>query len=111
MTFIAPSQMDIFEAMQRHEAGVDQVLEHAPVEYRDRLWAAVQTLAARRVPFCSDDARAIAGDPPADCHPNVAGAIFNRAAAAGLIRTLGFTKSARVIGNGNWVRQWIGCSS
>ncbi len=99
-------QMALDEALRLRDEGTAQVIEHADPDYRDRLIAAIETLAARDVIFTSDEVREIAGDPPADTSPNIAGAIFKQAAAAGLIKTVGFGCSRRVKGHSNLVRLW-----
>ena len=104
----AVRQMDLLEALARREAGQDLAIEWANVEYRERLTAAIKVLAARGEAFCSDDIRLAAGDPPAGCSPNLVGALVNHALRSGLIHTVGFTRSKRVIGHANLVGQYVG---
>jgi len=104
----AVEQLDIFEAARQRDVAFDQVVEHSDDTYRNKLWATIQALAAGGETFCADDARLMAGDPPAACSTNLVGALFNHAAKAGLIRTVGFTRSARVVGHSNTVRMWRG---
>ena len=95
-------------AKVRYGPGASQVIENSDDSYRNKLWATIEALAAGGETFCADDARLMAGDPPAACSPNLVGALFNHAAKAGLIRTVGFTRSARVKGHGNVLRWWRG---
>ncbi len=101
-------QMDLLEAIRQRDKGIIQVLENSDDTYRNKLWATIEALAAGGETFCADDARLMAGDPPAAYSPNLVGALFNHAAKAGLIRTVGFTRSARVKGHQNLVRLWRG---
>lgn len=110
----AAPQLDLLEygaqeALRQRELGMGQVLYATDTEYRDRLLGAIEILAIHGDCFTADDARAIAGDPPADVHPNLAGAVFNAAAKAGIIRFVGeYALSARVVGHGNLLRVWRG---
>jgi len=100
------------EALRQRDLGIDRVLYASDTEYRDRLLGAIEILAIHGDPFTADDARAIAGDPPADVHPNLAGAVFNAAAKAGIIRFVGeYALSTRVIGHRNLIRVWKGVQS
>lgn len=101
-------QLTLDDAVQLRDAGIAQVIENADAAYKAKYEQAIIDLAARRRVFTADDCRAIAGDPPASTHPNVSGALFQRAAKAGLIRTVGFVKSPRAVGHDNWLRSWIG---
>lgn len=104
-------QPDLFEATRRRDSAMSWAERHANPAYRARLIDAIEQLAATGQPFCADQVRAVAGDPPADCSPNVAGAVINHAAKAGLIRFVGYTRSARVVGHGNLVRLWAGVAA
>jgi len=104
----ALQQMDIFEAIRQRDEGIAQVIEASDPDYRDKLITAIEDLAGRNTVFTGDDVRELAGDPPVGTHPNIAGAIFKQAAAAGLIKTVGFGCSRRVKGHGNLVRLWRG---
>lgn len=104
----AAEQLDIFEAYRRREAGQDLAIEAAADDYREKLTAAIRVLAARGESFCSDDIRQIAGDPPVGQSPNLVGALVNHALRSGLIHTVGYTRSTRVIGNGNLVGRYVG---
>lgn len=104
----AVEQLDIFEAMRRREAGQDLAIEHSNTTYREKLTAAIKVLAARGAQFCSDDIRALAGDPPEGFSPNLVGALVNHALRSGLIHTVRFTRSARVEGHGNLVGLYEG---
>lgn len=105
-------QPSLFEATKRRNAAMRWAERNpANTAYRAKLIGAIEQLAGSGGPFTSDDVRRVAGDPPVDCSPNVAGAVINHAARAGLIRMVGWTKSARVIGHGNDVRLWQGCAA
>jgi hypothetical protein len=101
-------QLDIFTAMQRREAGQGLVIEHSDTLYRERLTAAIKALAAGDDSFCSDDVRRLAGDPPDGDSPNLVGALINHALRSGLIHTIGWTRSARVVGHANLVGLYVG---
>jgi hypothetical protein len=105
---MSAAQMDLFEAMQRRSAGQDLVIAHSDTEYRERLTDAIRVLAAGGGTWCSDDVRAMAGDPPPGTSPNLVGALINHALRSGLIHTVGWTRSARVIGHGNLVGRYVG---
>lgn len=105
----AVQQLDIFEALRARDAGIAQAYRNADEGYSNRLFRAIEVLAASGANFTSDDARALAGDPPSTTSPNVAGAIFNAAAKAGLIEAVGFARSVRVVGHNNRVLLWKGC--
>lgn len=102
------AQLDIFEAIARREAGQDLAIASADTDYRERLTAAIKVLAARGESFCSDDIRSLAGDPPDGESPNLVGALVNHALRAGLIHTIRWTRSARVVGHGNLVGLYVG---
>ena len=101
-------QPDLFEATRRRDSAMSWVERNANQAYRARLIEAIEVLAASGYSFCSDQVRVLAGDPPADCSPNIAGAVINHAAKAGLIEFVGYTRSTRVIGHRNLVRLWTG---
>jgi len=101
-------QLTLDDAMRARDEGIAQVLENSDGDYRNRYLEAIQLLAARKRVFTADDCRALAGNPPASTHPNLSGALFQQAARAGLIRTVGFVKSPRTVGHANWLRSWIG---
>ncbi|HEV2036926.1 MAG TPA: hypothetical protein VGU71_22470 [Candidatus Dormibacteraeota bacterium] len=105
---VAVRQLDIFEAMRRREAGQDLVVEHADSLYRERLIASIKVLAASGATFCSDDIRQMVGDPPPRSSPNLVGALINHSLRSGLIHTIGWTRSARVVGHGNLVGRYVG---
>jgi hypothetical protein len=100
--------MDLFRAMREREAGIARVLAADRGEYADAQLSAIHALVRRGENFTSDDVRELAGDPPEGVHYNVAGAVMNRAAKAGLIVMVGFATSSRVMGHGNTVRIWRG---
>lgn len=97
------------EAIRRRNEGMETTLSNdLNAGYRELLLCAIEVLAAKGEPFSADDARAIAGDPPRFTHPNVAGACFNAAARAGIIRMVGVGISRRAVGHGNLTRLWMG---
>jgi hypothetical protein len=97
------------QALKRREDGMALTLGNdLNAQYRELLLCAIEVLAAKGDPFSADDARAIAGDPPRFTHPNVAGAVFNAAARAGIIRMVGVGISRRAVGHGNLTRLWTG---
>jgi hypothetical protein len=104
----AAEQMDLLEAMRRREAGQDLAIEGANELYRDRLVSSIKVLAARGGRFCSDDIRVLAGDPPEGQTPNLVGALVNHALRSGLIHTVTWTRSSRVVGHGNLVGVYEG---
>lgn len=104
----ATAQLDIFDALRQREVGMDQVLLSPHEKYREVYMRSIAVLARGGAVFTADDARALAGDPPTTCSPNVAGALFNAAAKAGLIEAVGFLRSGRVVGHGNRLLTWRG---
>ena len=86
-------------------------MDWANTEYKERLSNSIKVLAARGETFCSDDIRKIAGDPPPGQSPNLVGALVNHALRAGLIHTVGYTRSARVAGHANLVGRYEGRQS
>ncbi len=100
------SQLDIFEAFERRTAGQDLVIEHSDTDYRERLTAAIKVLAACGEAFCSDEIRYEAGDPP--CDPHLIGAVVQGAVRRRVIKSIGLTRSRRIIGHGNRVGLYIG---
>ena len=107
----AVQQMDLLEALARREAGQDLAIAHADTDYRERLTAAIKVLAARGEAFCSDDIRLVVGDPPPGASSNLVGALVNHALRSGLIHTIEYTRSARVVGHGNLVGRYVGVRS
>lgn len=108
MSAVAAGQMDIFEAIRQREVSLERVTEAADRSYRRDLEEAIVQLADGGQPFCSDDIRALAGDPPAGCSPNIAGAAIMAALKQSQVQQVGFTRSARVIGHGNRVGLYVG---
>jgi len=96
-------QLDLLEALKRREAGQDLAMDWANTEYKERLSNSIKVLAASGETFCSDDIRLLAGDPPEGQSPNLVGALVNHALRSGLIHTVGYTRSARVVGHANTV--------
>ncbi len=96
-------QLDLLVAIRRRDSGMDQVLDNDRSEYRQALDLAIDRLAASGREFCSDDLRAIAGDPPPSTHFNVTGAVVAAAIRGGRLKVVGFTRSARVQGHANRV--------
>ena len=107
----AVEQLDILAAIKAREAGQDLAIAYADTDYRERLTTAIKVLAARGDTFCSDDIRLMAGDPPPGCSPNLVGALVNHALRSGLIHTVGWTRSGRVVGHGNLVGRYEGRQS
>ncbi len=105
---VAIQQLDIIGAIREREVGMASVIRNADEAYSQRFFHAIEILAASGVGFTADAARDLAGDPPSTTSPNVAGAIFNAAAKAGLIEAVGYSRSGRVIGHANTVRLWRG---
>lgn len=100
--------LDFTAAQQAAQRGMARALPDEEDAWRLRYERAVCDLAASGREFISDDLRAIAGDPPAWVHPNAAGAIVSRLAKLGVIRCVGYGRSARVVGHSNVVRRWVG---
>lgn len=103
-------QLSLEDAIQLKDAGIAQVLENADVEYRHQLYRAIQECAATGTTFSADHVRALAGEPPPGQSSNIIGAVFNHAAKAGLIRTVGFTRSSQVRGHANTIRLYKGAA-
>lgn len=101
-------QLDILEAIHQRELGMATAQRNADESYSQRFFRAIELLAASGATFTADSVRELAGDPPASTHPNVAGAIVNAAAKAGLIEAVGFSRSGRVVGHNNRVLTWRG---
>jgi hypothetical protein len=96
--------------MHQRDLGFELVLERRG-DYRAKVEAAIQYLAQDGEEFTSDTVRLMVGDPPRGVSTNLVGALFNTAARAKVIRAVGWTHSARVIGHANTVRSWIGVRS
>ena len=101
-----PTLFDILEAEYRRDIGMALAEEAADIDWKDAWRQTIALLAAIGDPFCSDDVRAIAGDPWD--HPNAAGSLFTKAARDGLIRQVGYRKSDRVALHRHPVALWIG---
>ena len=84
-----------FSGKDRKAAGIDLVLENEPEAWKDTVYALLLDLAYNWHRFTSDDLRADAGarGVPEPHHPNCWGAVFARAAKAGLIERVGFRHS------------------
>jgi hypothetical protein len=80
---------------QRKAAGQDRVLDGEPEEWKDAAYALLINLIRRQEEINSDDVRQAADAAGLDQphHPNCWGALFGRAAKAGVIERSGFTKS------------------
>lgn len=87
-------------------AGMTLADQAASDDWKDRWDAAIVALAAMGEEFCADDVREIAG-PPTD-HPNACGARFQAAARSGLIRPVGYRKSARDVLHAHPIALWVG---
>lgn len=109
MDFTMPQmRFDMERAAAAGEAGMRCAERHASQDWKDRVNAAILTLAVSGREFIADDIRKLVGDPPIDTHPNALGALVNRAARAGHIQMTGYGRSAREIGHRNTVRIWRG---
>jgi hypothetical protein len=86
---------------------MERARSSADPEYSAKVWAAIERLACTSRPFSADDIRAITGDAPEGRH-NIVGAIVNAAQKQCLIRHVGYTRSARVVGHANRVSLWQG---
>jgi hypothetical protein len=78
----------------------------ASEDWQDRWDEAIRLLAGSGREFTADDVREVAG-PPTD-HPNAAGSRFHTAAMAGLIRRVGYRKSARDVLRAHPIAVWTG---
>lgn len=101
------AQLDLLAAMRERDLGVELVLERRS-EYRTAVENAIAWLAEDGQEFSSDTVRAMAGDPPRGVSTNLVGALFIAASKARVIRPVGWTTSARVVGHANAVRLWVG---
>jgi hypothetical protein len=101
-----PTLFDILEAEYRRDIGMALAEEAADIDWKDAWRQTIALLAAIGDPFCSDDVRAIAGDPWD--HPNAAGAIMRRAATEGLIELIGYRKSERPALHSHPIGLWRG---
>lgn len=100
--------LDHASAEAARASGIRHALGNADPDYRERFTDAILRLARSGRQFCSDDVRALAGDPPAGQSPNIAGALITAAKKAGLIRFVAYTKSTRVVGHSNVVCLYVG---
>jgi len=101
-----PTLFDAAEAERRRDEGMALAEEAADVDWKDAWRQTIRLLAAIGDPFCSDDVRAIAGDPWD--HPNAAGSLFNSAAREGIIRHVGYRRSDRAALHRHPVALWVG---
>ncbi len=101
-------QLDLVAAIKARDAGLAKADAGMDVLWREGIDRAIARLARQGCEFTADQVRAIAGDPPPGFSPNAMGARFSAAAKAGIIRSLGYTHSTRVIGHANVVRLWVG---
>jgi hypothetical protein len=99
------SRMD--ETKRQRDLGIELVLERQS-DYRQQVEACIRWFTAGGQDFNADDVRFMCGDPPRGVSTNLVGALFMGASRAGLIRAVGWTHSARVIGHANTVRVWRG---
>lgn len=90
-------------------AGMTLADNAASPDWKARWDAAIVELAATGRTFCADDVREIAGAPTD--HPNAAGARFQAARRAGLIRHAGYRKSARDVLHAHPIALWIGAAA
>jgi hypothetical protein len=93
--------------MKARDLGVELVLERQ-TDYRNRVEAVIEFFASDGQEFDSDLVRALVGETPRGCSPNVIGACFIAASRRKLIRATGYTHSVRVAGHHNLIRSWVG---
>jgi hypothetical protein len=90
----------------RRDRGMAMADRAADAQWKARVDAAIDHLAACTEPFTAEDVRLIAGDPPS--HPNAMGARFSAAAQRGVIRSVGFRAAERVSLHRHPIREWVG---
>lgn len=86
--------------------GMGLARDAASDAWKDRWNQAIAALARTGEEFTADDVRKIAGAPTD--HENAAGALFNGAARRGLIRRVGYRKSARDVLHAHPIAVWKG---
>jgi len=95
---------------QLRDEGIAQVSLPSHVEEHEE-WKAkyssvIEGLAKSDKPFNSDDVWAIMGDPP--CHPNIIGALFNKAVRSKLITPIDYRGVQRASGHARNAKLYIG---
>ena len=93
------------EAARLRDYGAQRALFDDTDAWADAADAAIRELARCSFPLTADDVWAKAGPPPT---PQMAGGVFIRAAAAGLIRRSGFRRATRISRRGGFLTEWIG---
>lgn len=100
-------QLDLLSAgAAARDEGVDRVWRNTDEHWRVDALAAIEYLARSGRQFCSEDLRAIVGDPPE--HYNAMGAAFRVASRRGLIRKVGWTTATRPSLHATDLRLWEG---
>lgn len=97
---------DRTEAATARDQGMARAEAAAGDAWKDRWRGAIGDLAERGEPFTADDVRALVGEP--DDHRNAAGALFRGMAAQGVIRHVGYRKSARTVLHSHPIAVWVG---
>lgn len=97
-------QATLGEALKNQ--GMVRAYEAADGDWKNNWSQAIALLASIGEPFTSDEVREIAGAPWD--HPNAAGALFHKAARAGLIRSIGYRKSERSTLHKHPLTLWVG---
>lgn len=102
----APHAVPRITGEQYKRIGGEAALEAAG-DWEAESALAIGYLASKGEPFCSEDVRELAGNPPS---PGAMGGAFQRAAKAGLIRKQDWTKATRRIAHATDLRTWVGAS-
>ena len=87
--------------------GVERALENAEPSWREQAMAALKKEAATGKVFEAYTLEVLHGVPEAD-HAGRWGGVFHAAAAAGIIRPIGFQKSLRPTRRGSRCLSWVG---
>lgn len=96
-------QMTLGEHLR--DVGMASTLEAAGPEWAELAFAGIRSLANVGEPFTSETLRDLIGDPP---RPNAVGAIFARAAKAGLIVKVGRRPAKRPSLHASELTEWRG---
>ena len=102
----APTLEDYGQELARNtqELGQQRALDTTTEDHwNERAWDAICRFVDEGLEWDADDLRAIVGPPPSVGAP---GAIIKRAAAAGLIRSVGFCRSRTVQRHGGLQLRW-----
>lgn len=87
------------------DEGMEKVLLKSRI-WRGEAEAVLRTLAAKGTPFNFDDIHEFTGPPP--CHPNIIGAIMNKAVRDKLITHIGYRQTTRPEGHARHVKVYQG---